>query len=146
MNNSARALVLLLAAGMTACGGGGGSSEPKNKPPVAGIVISPSSGAAPLAITASGSTSSDPDGTIASYAWEFGDGSSATGVQAQHTYANPGEFTVTLTVTDDGGKKATATGKVLATGTAAAYDSSQYDGATYLEEPTSGTLDTTVLK
>lgn len=145
MSNSARALVLLLAAGMTACGGDG-SGEPKNKAPVAGLVISPSNGAAPLAITASGSTSSDPDGTIASFAWDFGDGSSATGVQAQHTYANPGEFTVTLTVTDDGGKQATATGKVLATGTAATFDASLYDGATYLEEPTSGTLDTTVYK
>jgi PKD repeat protein len=109
-------------------------------------VISPSSGAAPLTIDASGSTSSDADGTIASYAWDFGDGATASGVQAQHTYANPGEYTVTLTVRDDKGAQGTATGRVLATGTAAAYDASAYDSATYLDEPTSGTLDSTVLQ
>lgn len=145
MSNRRRALLLFVTAVLAACGGGG-SDEPKNKAPVAGLVITPSSGAAPLSITASGSTSTDADGTIASYAWDFGDGGSATGVQAQHSYANPGEYTVTLTVTDDGGKQGSATGKVLATGTAAAYDASTYDGSTYLDEPPSGTLDSTVLQ
>jgi PKD repeat protein len=145
MSNSARILVFAVAAVLAACGGSGGGTA-RNKPPVAGLVISPSSGAAPLDVTASGSTSTDPDGTIASYAWDFGDGGSGSGVQVQHSFTNPGEYTVTLTVTDDGGKKATATGKVLATGTGAAYDASAYDNATYLEEPNSGTLDTTVFK
>jgi len=145
MSNSRRALLLLLCAGLAACGGGGGGGD-RNKSPVAGLVISPSSGAAPLTITASGSTSSDADGTIASYAWDFGDGATATGVEAQHTYVNPGEYTVTLTVRDDKGKQGTATGRVLATGIAAAYDASAYDDATYLDEPTSGTLDSTVLQ
>lgn len=49
------------------------------------------------------STSWDPDGTIASYAWDFGDGGSASGVAPQHTYDSPGEHMVTLTVTDDDG-------------------------------------------
>ena len=96
MSNRRQALVLLLAA----CGGGGGGS--KNKPPVAAMVITPASGDAPLAITANASTSSDPDGTIDSYTWDFGDGATATGVQAAHTYPNPGEYTVTLTVIRDG--------------------------------------------
>lgn len=143
MSNSRRLLLLALLAGLAACGGGGGAA--KNKAPVAGLVVSPASGSAPLTVTASGSTSRDPDGTIASYAWNFGDGATATGVQATHTYANPGEYTVTLTVTDDKGKPGSATGRVLATGTAAAYDASAYDGATYLDEPPSGTLDSTVL-
>lgn len=47
--------------------------------------------------------SSDPDGTIASYAWAFGDGASGTGVAVQHTYAAAGTYSVTLTVTDNRG-------------------------------------------
>src|SRR5262250_1346777 len=46
--------------------------------------------------------SSDPDGTIASYAWTFGDGASGAGVTASHTYAAGGTYPVSLTVTDNG--------------------------------------------
>jgi MYXO-CTERM domain-containing protein len=59
-----------------------------------------------LAFNASGS--SDADGTIASYAWDFGDGSTATGAQAAHTYQSPGFYTVRLTVTDNLGARSTA--------------------------------------
>ena len=40
---------------------------------------------------------------LRSYAWDFGDGNSATGVTANHTFQSAGTFSVTLTVTDDGG-------------------------------------------
>jgi chitodextrinase len=56
-----------------------------------------------LNVAVDGSTSSDADGTIASYAWTFGDGGSATGVTAAHTYAAAGTYTITLTVTDNDG-------------------------------------------
>ena len=49
------------------------------------------------------SGSSDSDGSIASYAWTFGDGSNGTGVNPAHAYTADGNFTVTLTVTDNRG-------------------------------------------
>ena len=55
------------------------------------------------------SASADPDGTIASYAWDFGDGATATGVTATHAYAVEGPYTVRLTVTDGAGATATTT-------------------------------------
>jgi YVTN family beta-propeller protein len=51
----------------------------------------------------SGAASSDPDGTIASWSWEFGDGGTATGVSPTHTYSSPGIYTVKLSVTDEEG-------------------------------------------
>lgn len=47
--------------------------------------------------------SSDPDGGISSYDWNFGDGSVATGVTASHSYSAAGAYTISLTVTDNGG-------------------------------------------
>ena len=55
-----------------------------------------------------GTGSSDPDGTIVSYDWNFGDGSTGTGVTPSHTYAAAGGYNVTLTVTDDAGDTDTA--------------------------------------
>ncbi len=51
----------------------------------------------------SGNQSYDPDGTIVSYEWDFGDGNTDTGVFASHAYTSTGEYTVTLTVTDNDG-------------------------------------------
>ncbi|TMK42610.1 MAG: PKD domain-containing protein [Actinobacteria bacterium] len=66
-------------------------------------------------------TASDPDGTIASYSWNFGDGSApATGQTVTHAYANPGNYTVTLTVTDNGGQTGTANHVVTVTAPAPA--------------------------
>lgn len=81
--------------GNTVVVAGGGS----NQPPVASF----SFGTNGLAVNVNGSASTDPDGTIASYAWTFGDGRTATGATAAHTYAAAGTYTVTLTVTDNGG-------------------------------------------
>ncbi len=49
----------------------------------------------------------DADGSIAAFDWDFGDGSTGVGTQPQHTYAVPGDYTVTLTVTDANGVAAT---------------------------------------
>ncbi len=53
------------------------------------------------AVAFDGTGSSDPDGTIVDYEWDFGDGNSGTGATPSHTYASNGDFDVTLTVTDD---------------------------------------------
>ncbi len=62
-----------------------------------------------------GSASTDPDGSIASYAWDFGDGNSGTGQSPTHSYGAGGTYSVTLTVTDDRGATATDTQQVTAT-------------------------------
>jgi len=48
-----------------------------------------------------GSGSYDPDGYIVDYSWDFGDGTTGTGVNPTHTYADAGTYTATLTVTDN---------------------------------------------
>ena len=59
--------------------------------------------------TFNGSGSSDPDGTITSYAWTFGDGGSASGMTVSHAYATAGSYTVRLTVTDNLGATGSTT-------------------------------------
>ena len=58
------------------------------------------------AVRFDGSLSSDPDGTIVSFAWNFGDGATASGITVSHPYADNGIYTVTLTVTDNNGATA----------------------------------------
>jgi len=50
-----------------------------------------------------GSGSYDPDGNIASYNWDFGDGTNANGVTVSHVYPENGVYIITLIVTDNGG-------------------------------------------
>jgi len=69
----------------------------------------PYSGTANEPVTFDGSGSSDPDGTIATYEWNFGDGNIGSGQNPTHTYNTDGSFTVTLTVTDDAGDTGTDT-------------------------------------
>ena len=84
-------------------------AEPPNIAPTAAIGTSGSAGNAPFAVNFSGSGSSDPDGTIASYAWDFGNGQTAAGDSPSATYNTAGTFTTTLVVTDDKGATGTAT-------------------------------------
>jgi hypothetical protein len=60
---------------------------------------------AQLVCTFNATGSRDPDGSIASYAWSFGDGASGTGSVPQHRYPTSGTYTATLTVTDNRGAK-----------------------------------------
>jgi PKD repeat protein len=74
-------------------------APPVNQPPVAAFTPS----CTQLACAVDANASADPDGTISSYAWQFGDGSTGTGVTSSRTYATAGTYTITLTVTDDDG-------------------------------------------
>ncbi len=66
-----------------------------------------------LACSFDAGASSDPEGTI-SYAWDFGDGATATGATPSHTYAASGTHTATVAVTDDEGGTDTFTMTVTA--------------------------------
>jgi PKD repeat protein len=78
-------------------------SPPANQVPGAQFSYTPASPMVGIPVIFSAIGSSDPDGTISSYAWDFGDGVTASGVSATHTYSTSGPYTVTLTVTDNDG-------------------------------------------
>lgn len=83
------------------------TEEPSPAPPVA-IITAPEKGSVNESILfdAGNSTSS---GSITSYTWDFGDGAQADGVSIEHAYANPGTYTIILTITDVNGITATTT-------------------------------------
>jgi subtilisin len=74
------------------------------------------------------SASSDVEGPIANYAWDFGDGSTGSGVTPRHTFAAGGTYTVVLTVTDDGGAFDSDTQTVVVSETAASTHIGDLDG------------------
>ncbi len=74
---------------------------PENEPPSASFTAEPVEGTAPLRVELSAEESTDPDGNIESYQWEFGDGSTSRGSNVTHEYEQGGDYTVTLTVIDD---------------------------------------------
>ncbi|MDQ1638475.1 MAG: hypothetical protein QOF62_1814 [Pyrinomonadaceae bacterium] len=83
------------------------SNNVANQSPVANSG-GPYSGVIAQNIAFSSSGSFDPDGTISSYSWTFGDGGSGSGVTPTHSYASAGTYNVSLTVTDNLGAQATA--------------------------------------
>ncbi|BCD98740.1 DUF1592 domain-containing protein [Marinagarivorans cellulosilyticus] len=69
-------------------------------PPVAQITA-PNSAIIGESLSFSGAASVDPGGNIVSYAWNFGDGNSAQGPEASHSFSAAGSYNVTLSVTDN---------------------------------------------
>ena len=97
----------------TAIDGDGGRSTTTetiavpNHPPTVAIDYNPFAPEADETVVFDGTGSSDPDGTVDSYEWDFGDGTTGTDETPSHTYGDDGVYTVTLTVTDDDGATTT---------------------------------------
>lgn len=102
-----------------------------NQAPVAAFTVSPLNGTAPLTVTLDASASTDPDGTVSSYAWSSSNGYSATGKVSGLTFYQAGIHTINLTVTDDKGLTSGTTGTVTVTASPAltAKPSATYDAS-----------------
>jgi PKD repeat protein len=102
-----------------------------NEPPVASFTATPRT-EEPLTVDFNASASTDSDGSIVDYTWNFGDGNSGTGVTAFNTYAAAGNYTVSLTVTDDDGAT-DMTEQVVTVSEAQDYTCTDVGGSTSLE-------------
>jgi len=109
--------------------------ESNTQPPLASMTGPANSIEEGGSATFDASGSLDPNGTIASYAWDFGDGSTGSGVSVSHTFAQDGAFNVHVTVTDNDGLTDTATFTINVTNVAPVIGSvpngSLNVGATY---------------
>ncbi len=85
-----------------------GGGAPANQSPTA-VANGPYSAEQGTTVSFSSAGSSDPDGSIVAWFWDFGDGATSTQANPGHAYATAGTYTVTLTVTDDGTAEDTAT-------------------------------------
>lgn len=128
------AAVMAVGGLISACAPPGGGA-PANVVPVATIAPSATSGVAPLAVVLDASDSVDPDGSIVSYAWDFGDGTTGAGDIVTHVFGE-GTWQAKLTVTDNGGAVGTATVEIVVT--------NQAPVATIVASATSGTAPLTV--
>ncbi|WP_319548777.1 FG-GAP-like repeat-containing protein [Desulfogranum marinum] len=102
-----------------------------NTQPVAIFTADPTLGEEPLVVDFDASGAYDPDGSIVSYTWDYGDGT-GSGVTSSHTYNTPGTYNVVLTVTDDDGSANTAS-QTITVGTpnnCDPYGDPVYDAAT----------------
>jgi hypothetical protein len=88
-------------------------SDNPNYAPTAAITATPTTGTAPLVVSFNGSGSSDLDGSIASYSWNFGDGTTSSSAVVSHTYSSAGTFMATLTVADNEGATGSATKSIV---------------------------------
>jgi PKD repeat protein len=106
-----KVLAVVLTGLAAACGNdSNGPGGDDNTAPVAGFSFK----CTDLACTFT-DLSSDPDGTVVTYAWEFGDGEHSATRNASHAFAEGGDYQVKLTVTDDGGMETSVTKAVPAT-------------------------------
>jgi len=96
-----------------------GSWQPYIQAPTAVITSNKSGGVRPVTVAFNGSSSTDPDGFVAGYSWNFGDPGSGTAntstlANPSHTYSGaPGTYTASLVVTDNQGNPSSAAQKVI---------------------------------
>jgi PKD repeat protein len=111
MNPTVAVIAIVLLGGLLAVVGGVFTT---NSPPKAGFIATPADGEVPLLVAFDATNSSDPDGDISSYQWDFGDGKSGTGIKSQHAYDTPANYKVKLTVTDNKGASDSTTQTIRA--------------------------------
>ncbi len=99
-----------------------------NVSPSVSISGSPLSGTAPLTVSFT-AAATDSDGTVSSYLWSFGDNSSSQSANTSHIYEAAGDYSASLTVTDDDGAETTSTITINVTQLPADQDSDE-DGIT----------------
>lgn len=109
--------------------------------PTARITASPTSGAPPLTVHFDGEASTDPDGVIVRYAWDFGDGTIGTGKTIDHTYSAAGTYSVQLTVTDNAGTTGTAKTSIVVGSPSAAVPRYAYAANSVSNDVTMYTVD-----
>ena len=90
--------------------------EEENQPPVATFTLSEPTGSGPYVISFNASSSEDPDGSITSYSWDFGDGTTSDEMSGEHSFIDIGEYIVSLTVTDDRGDTTESSQTITITG------------------------------
>ncbi len=100
---AARVIAVVAAVATLGAGCLGAPGLLNNSPPLAAFTLSSDAVAVGEPVAFDGTLSSDPDGEIALYQWNFGDGASATGQTASHSYGAPGTYMVSLTVHDPEG-------------------------------------------
>jgi hypothetical protein len=84
-----------------------------NRPPAPSFTLNPSSPAVGDEIELDASNSSDVDGDIVNYIWDFGDGTEDTGEVVSHIYESSGQYQVRLLVTDDDGESSSVTANIM---------------------------------
>jgi PKD repeat protein len=87
-----------------------------NAAPVVVVAATPLSGDSPLTVSFSSAGTHDPDGSIVSYAWTFGDGTTSSEQNPSHVYTSAAYYDATLTVTDNRGGTASASITIHVTG------------------------------
>ena len=110
-----------------------------NRAPTASLAVGAVAGDAPQRVVGFQSgASSDPDGTIISRLWSFGDGTSSSDVNPSHTFTSPGLYTVSVIVTDDDGAQGVASTTYVVEGAPAAPDGLAFNGWTLTWNPVLG--------
>jgi trypsin len=111
-----------------------------NELPTASFTASAELGAAPVQIAFDASSSTDPDGSVVSYTWDFGDGSTGSGRQVNHTFVAAGRVIVTLTVEDDRGGQSQAVATIYVS-SGPGTGSNSLDGTVWWDRDRNGARD-----
>ncbi|MCK5664742.1 MAG: PKD domain-containing protein, partial [Thiotrichaceae bacterium] len=85
----------------------------ENQAPIAIASADVYSGKASLMVNFDGSASTDPDGTIATYSWDFMDGNFSNEMSPSHEFTNTGTYVVTLTITDNLGMESSTSISII---------------------------------